>query len=192
MATYPTRTKRWTRAEYDHLIDLGVFQTEDRIELIGGELMVAEPESAEHYTAIRKSARALQAAFGPGWEVRQDGPIALDDESEPEPDIAVVPGAPEDYRHAHPSRPVLTLEISISSLATDRERKASLYARAGLSDYWILNLIARVLEVYREPVPDVAAPFGWRYASREIIAPPGRVAPLAMPRAPIAVLDLLP
>ena len=79
MATYPTRTKRWTRAEYDRLIELGVFQTEDRIELVGGELMVAEPESPEHYTAIRKSARALQAAFGPGWEVRQDGPIALDD-----------------------------------------------------------------------------------------------------------------
>ena len=192
MATYPMRRRRWTRAEYDRLIEIGFFQTDDRIELIGGELMVAEPESAEHYTAIRKSARALQAAFGPGWEVRQDGSIALDDESEPEPDIAVVPGAPEDYRDAHPSRPVLTLEISISSLATDRERKASLYARAGLSDYWILNLIARVLEVYREPVADAAAPYGWRYARREITAPPGRIAPLAAPAAPVAVADLLP
>jgi len=192
MTTYPTPTRRWTRAEYDRLIELGVFQTEDRVELIGGELMVAEPESPEHYTAIRRSARALEAAFGSGWEVRQDGPIALDDESEPEPDIAVVPGAPEDYRHAHPSRPVLTLEISVSSLATDRERKASLYARAGLADYWILNLIARVLEVYREPVPDPAAPFGWRYARRDVIAPPGRVAPLAVPHVTIALLDLLP
>ena len=192
MATYPTRTKRWTRAEYDRLIELGVFQTEDRIELIGGELMVAEPESAEHYTAVRKSVRALQAAFGAGWEVRQDGPIALDDESEPEPDIAVVPGAPEDYRHAHPSRPALTLEISVSSLATDRERKASLYARAGLSDYWILNLIARVLEVYRDPVPDAFAPYGWRYARREVIPPSGRISALAAPAATIAVADLLP
>src|SRR6266849_2543083 len=142
MATYPTRTRRWTRAEYDRLIDIGFFQTDDRIELIGGELIVAEPQSAEHYTAIRKSARALEAAFGRGWEVRQQGPIALDDESEPEPDIAVVPGGSDDYRHAHPSRPALTMEISVSSLAIDRERKASLYARGGLSDYWILNLIA--------------------------------------------------
>ncbi len=192
MATYPTHTKRWTRAEYDRLIELGVFRTEDRIELIGGELIVAEPESPEHYTAIRHSARALEAAFGPGWEVRPDGPIALDDESEPEPDIAVVRGSPGDYRHAHPSRPVLTLEISVSSLAWDRERKASLYARAGLSDYWILNLIARVLEVYRDPIPDPAAPFGWRYAHREIVAPSGRIAPLAAPAAPVAVADLLP
>ena len=192
MTTYPTRPHRLTRAEYDRLIELGVFQTSDRIELIGGELMVAEPESPEHYTAIRKSVRALEIAFGPGWEVRQDGPIALDDESEPEPDIAVVPGAPEDYRHAHPSRPALTLEISVSSLATDRERKASLYARAGLSDYWILNLIARVLEVYREPVPDGSEPYSWRYARREVILPSGRISPLAAPAATITVADLLP
>src|SRR5712691_1177663 len=192
MATYPTHTNRWTRAEYDRLIELGVFRKEDRIELIGGELIVAEPPSPEHYTATRRSTRALEAAFGPAWEVRPEGPIALDDESEPEPDVAVVPGGPDDYRHAHPSRPVLTLEISLSSLATDRERKASLYARAGLADYWILNLIARVLEVYREPVPDAAAPSGWRYARREIIAPPGRIAPLAAPAAPVAVADLLP
>jgi len=192
VTTYPARTKRWTRVEYDRLIELGVFQKEDRIELIGGELMVAEPQSAEHYTAIQKSARALQAVFGPGWEVRQQGPIGLDDESEPEPDIAVVPGALEHYRHAHPSRPVLTLEISVSSLATDRERKASLYARAGLVDYWILNLIARVLEVYREPVPDAESPFGWTYARREIVEPSGRIAPLAAPAAPVAVADLLP
>src|SRR6266850_7626822 len=171
MVDYEVRTRRFTRAEYERLIDLGVFQPGEAIELIGGELMVAEPQGAPHYTAIRKTAKALEAVFGPGWEVRQQGPIGLDDESEPEPDIAVVPGAPEDYRHAHPSRPALTLEISVSSLATDRERKASLYARAGLSDYWILNLIARVLEVYREPVPDAESPYGWTYAHREIVAP---------------------
>jgi Uma2 family endonuclease len=192
VTTYPTRIKRWTRAEYDRLIELGVFRKEDRIELIGGELMVAEPQSAEHYTAICKSARTLEAAFGPGWDVRMQGPISLDDESEPEPDVAVVPGIIADYRAAHPSRPVLTLEVSISSLATDRVEKGSLYARAGLADYWILNLITRVLEVYREPVPDAAAPYGWRYARREIVALCGRIAPLAAPATPVAVADLLP
>jgi hypothetical protein len=80
----------------------------------------------------------------------------------------------------------------VSSLASDRERKASLYARAGLADYWILNLIARVLEVYREPIPDADAPFGWRYARREVVAPPGRIAPLAASATPVAVADLLP
>src|ERR1043165_1480816 len=107
MATYPTRTCRLTRAEYDRLIELGVSRTEDRIELIGGELTVAEPQSSEHYTAVRKCTQAFEAAFGAGWEIRSEGPVALDDESEPEPDVAVVPGTIDDYRHAHPSRPAL-------------------------------------------------------------------------------------
>src|SRR2546425_2752082 len=96
MADYETRTRRFTRAEYERLIDLGVFQPGEEIELIGGELMVAEPQGAPHYTAIRKTAKALEAAFGPGWEVRTEGPIGLDDDSEPEPDVAVVSGSPED------------------------------------------------------------------------------------------------
>ena len=149
MTTYGTRTRRWTRAEYERLIELGVFRPGDPVELIGGELMVAEPQGAEHYTAIRRSARRLEVAFGPGWEVRTQGPIGLDDESEPEPDVAVVPGSPDDYRNAHPSRSVLTLEVAQSSLAIDRERKGSLYARAGLTDYWVLNLVDRVLEVFK-------------------------------------------
>ena len=192
MTTYGTRTRRWSRAEYERLIAIGVFQTGEPIELIGGELMVAEPQGAEHYTAIRKSAKVLEAAFGAGWEVRTQGPIGLDDDSEPEPDVAVVPGSPDDYRRAHPSRPVLTLEVADLSLAIDREHKGSLYARAGLADYWVLNLIDRTLEVYREPVADAEAPFGWRYARRETVAPSGRVAPLAAPDALVAVQDLLP
>jgi Uma2 family endonuclease len=192
MTTYGMRTRRWTRAEYERLIELGVFQAGEPIELIGGELMVAEPQSSEHYTAIRKCTKVLEAVFGPGWEVRTQGPIGLDDESEPEPDLAVVPGSPEDYRRAHPSRAVLTLEVAQSSLSIDRERKGSLYARAGLADYWVLNLIDRVLEVYREPAVDAAAPFGWRYARREVIAASGRVMPLSAPGAMVAVADLLP
>ena len=192
MADYEIRTRRFTRAEYERLIDLGVFQPGEDIELIGGELMVAEPQGAPHYTAIRKTAKALEAAFGPGWDVRTEGPIGLDDESEPEPDVAVVPGGPDDYARAHPSRPVLTVEVAESSLALDRLRKGSLYARAGLADYWVLNLIDRVLEVYREPVPDSASPFGWRYTRSEVFDASARVAPLAAPGANVLVSNLLP
>ena len=192
MADYETRARRFTRAEYERLIDLGVFQPGEDIELIGGELMVAEPQGAPHYTAIRKTAKALEAAFGPGWEVRTEGPIGLDDESEPEPDVAVVPGAPDDYARAHPSRPALTVEVAESSLALDRQRKGSLYARAGLPDYWVLNLVDRVLEVYREPAPDSAAPFGWRYGRSEVFEASARVTPLAAPGSSIPVSQLLP
>lgn len=190
MATYETR--RFTRAEYDRLIDLGVLRPGEPIELLGGLLIVAEPQGTWHYTAIRKTERALVAAFGPGREVRTQGPVDLDDKSEPEPDVAVVPGTPDDYRDAHPSRPVLTVEIAESSLAMDRHHKGSLYARAGLTDYWVLNLVERVLEVYRDPVRDTAEPFGWRYAYSEVLADAARVSPLAAPDAQILVTDLLP
>ncbi len=147
MADYEPRTRRFSRAEYEWLIDLGVFQPGEAIELIGGELMVAEPQGAAHYTAIQKTAKALEAAFGPGWALRTQGPIGLDDDSEPEPDVAVVPGGPDEYARAHASRPALTVEVAEASLGVDRQRKGSLYARAGLPDYWVLNLIDRVLEV---------------------------------------------
>ena len=192
IATYEIRTRRWSRAEYEKLIDLGVFQPGDAIELIGGELMVAEPQGTAHYTAIRKTAKALEAAFGPGWEVRTQGPIGLDEESEPEPDVAVVPGGPDDYRSAHPSRPALTVEVAESSLGADRERKGSLYARAGLPDYWVLNLVDRVLEVYREPAVDSAAPFGWHYTRRQVFDASAWVTPLATPCSSIPVANLLP
>ena len=110
MASDEVKTRRFSRAEYDRLIELGVFQSGEPIELIGGELMVAEPQGAPHYTAIQKTAKALERAFGPGWTVRTQGPIGLDDDSEPEPDIAVGPGDPYDYGRAHPCRPVLTVE----------------------------------------------------------------------------------
>ena len=131
-----------------------MFQPGEPIELIGGQLMIAEPQGEYHYQSIWKTAHALEAAFGPGWFVRTQAPIGLDEESEPEPDVAVVPGSLTDYGPDHPARPVLTVEVSESSLAVDRGHKGSLYARAGLDDYWVVNLVDRVLEVYREPVRD--------------------------------------
>ena len=102
------RTKRWTRVEYERLIDLGAFAPEDRVELIGGQLVVREPQGRP--------------------------PVALDEESEPEPDIAVVTGGPRDYIESHPTHPDLVVEVALASLALDRGEKASLYARAGVAD----------------------------------------------------------
>jgi len=108
------------------------------------------------------------------------------------PDVAVVPGTFRDYVIGHPSQPVLVVEVSESSLALDREHKEDVYARARVADYWIVNLVDRVLEVYREPIGDQAAPFGWRYRSIEVLEPSASVAPLAVADARLLVADLLP
>jgi Uma2 family endonuclease len=157
-------------------------------------MIVAEPQGSRHFAALRAAQEALRQAFGHGWEIRGQGPLALDDESEPEPDLAVVPGTFRDYRLAHPTSPSLVVEISETSLALDRAHKGSLYARAGLVDYWIVNLPERRLEVYRGPEPDATSPFGWRYSSITVLEPglqPGAsVSQLARPDRRILISDL--
>ena len=143
-------------------------------------------------TAIGLVDDRLRVAFGPGWIVRTQGPVALDDESEPEPDVAVVRGTRRDYASGHPAWPALPVEVTESSLALDREQKGSLYARARVADYWILNLIDGVLEVYREPTPADEAQYGWRYRTVSTLQPADIISPLAAPAAHISVADLLP
>ncbi len=189
--TQPQLTlRRWKRVEYDRLVDLGVFQY-DAVELVGGQVVVAEPQGSRHATAVGAADDALRAVLPPGLFVRAQMPVALDDESAPEPDLALVPGARADYSASHPVRPALVLEVAEASLEFDRGHKGSLYARAGIQDYWIVNLIDRVLEVYRDPAPDPAAFYGWRYRSVETLVPPATAVPLALPFARIAVASLL-
>lgn len=170
------------------MIECGIFQPDDQLELVDGRLVVKEPQDPDHFTAIMLVVEALQKAFGGGWYVRPQGAIALDDRSEPEPDISVVPGSPRDYREGHPARAVLVVEVSKSRLRFDRARKAALYARNGIDEYWIVNIIDRVLEVHREPIP------GRRptYRSIQTLQPGEFVTPLAAPSARISVADLLP
>jgi Uma2 family endonuclease len=183
--------RRWTRLEYDRLVDLGVFDGEP-LELIGGQLIVAEPHGTYHASIISAVDYAVRAVLPPGWLVRIQLPVSLDDESEPEPDLVVVPGRPADYLQSHPERPVLAVEVAESSLSFDRAHKGSLYARAGVRDYWLVNLVDRVLEVYRDPGPDPEAIYGWRYRSITVLAPPAVVVPLAFPSSQIVVAELLP
>jgi Uma2 family endonuclease len=187
----PLTPRRWRRAEYDRLVSFGVFQGEP-LELIGGQLIVAEPQGSYHASAITRVDYALRAILHAGWIVRLQAPVSLDEESEPEPDVAVVPGWPGDYDDAHPTHPALLVEVAESSLELDRVRKGSLYARAGVADYWIVNLVEGVVEVYRDPMPDASATFGYRYRTVTRLAAPADLIPLAFGGEPIPVADLLP
>src|SRR5712664_4417674 len=184
MTQPPLTLRRWKRVEYEQLVDLGLFQG-DSIELIGGQLVVAEPQGAYHASAVTRVDYALRAVLPGGWIVRIQAPVSLDDDSEPEPDLVVVPGRPGDYHDSHPAHPALAIEVAESSLELDRQHKGSLYARAGIKDYWIVNLVDRVLEVYRDPGADVTAPYGWRYTSVQRFTPPSSVAPIGVPATPI-------
>jgi Uma2 family endonuclease len=192
MAIFPTRQRRWTRLEYERLVEAGIFRSGERLELLAGHLVVREPQGSSHATAIGLAEEGLRACFGPGWVVRVQMPIALDDDSEPEPDIAVVPGTWRDYELGHPSRPVLLVEVAEASLDADRGPKAALYARAGVPDYWIVNLVDRVLEVRREPAASPDVPSGWRYRAVTSLRPGASIAPLSRPGVLIEVAALLP
>ena len=186
------RTRRWKRVEYERMIECGIFRPDEHLELLGGLLVVREPQSEPHVIALQKSQAALQRAFGIGWNIRPAAPVALDEDSAPEPDLAVVPGEPDDYLPAHPSRPVLVVEISLTSLAFDREHKSSLYARAGVADYWIVNLVDRVVEVRRRPAPADGSPYGFSYEDLIVLGPGDVITPVAASAAVIPVVDLLP
>lgn len=183
--------RRWRRVEYERLVDLGFFEGE-RLELLDGVLVVKERQRSAHAAVSGIVGQGLDAAFGDGWHTRQHSPLALGDVSEPEPDVAVVAGEPLDYIAAHPSTAALVVEVADGSLRLDRRFKAAIYARAGLREYWIVNLVDRALEVHREPQAPGGAAEDWGYRSIEVLRAPAHVSPLAAPHASIPVADLLP
>lgn len=175
----------WTREAYERMVESGSFRPGDRFELVEGVVYDMAPQNSRHATAIRLLQKALDAVFGAGFDIRCQLPLALGQDSEPEPDFAVVPGAPRDYRDSHPTAAVLVVEIADTSAFHDRVRKGRLYARAGIPEYWLLNLADGVMEVYREPL-------GETYVSREIRRATDKVAPLLFPETVTLVRDLLP
>jgi Uma2 family endonuclease len=185
------KARRWRRVEYERLVDLGVFAGE-RLELLDGVLIAREPQGSPHAAIATTVGQILAAAFGAGWHTRLHSPLALGDFSEPEPDVAVVAGEPKDYIAAHPSSAALVVEVADSSLRLDRRFKAGIYARAGLPEYWIVNLVDRVLEVHRAPQAPADAEEDWSYRSMEVLRPPSHATPLAAPHTSIPVADLLP
>ena len=176
---------RWTRAEYDRMVEAGVFHPEARLELVEGEIVNMTPQGSFHSTITQLLNEALRAVFGKGFTVRVQMPLAIDERSEPEPDIAVVAGAPRDYLNAHPETALLIVEVADTTLGFDRIRKKRLYARNGIRDYWIVDINAARLEVYRDPVAD-------DYASKVSYGRGDRIRPLAATGSPLEVAELLP
>ena len=184
------RPRLWTREEFHRMADAGFFHGQ-RAELLEGEVMVLSPQKAPHFTTTERVVERLRSAFGTGFHVRMQGPIELGVHSEPEPDVAVVVGRGEQYSTHHPTTALLVVEVSDTTLSSDRTRKASLYARAGIADYWIVNLVDSQLEVRRTPVADAIQVYGHGYSSVTALRPPATVSPLAAPHVSLPVADLI-
>jgi Uma2 family endonuclease len=183
-ATLPRR--KFTREEYYRLAEAGILREEERTELIEGEIVTMVPIGPEHVAQTTELRERIQRLFGKGYHVREQSPLALD-ESEPMPDLAVVKGKPADYKHAHPTYAVLVIEVAQSSLPYDRTVKTSLYAKAGIPEYWIVDLEHRQLEVYREPIESPNSVFGYTYRLRMQLQPSDTIAPLERPTRTVRV-----
>lgn len=184
------KPRRWSRDEYYKMADLGWFH-DQRVELIDGAIVVLSPQKFLHYSTTDRVGEVLRRAFGAGFWVRVQAPMNFDPYSEPEPDVSVVAGTREDYAD-HPTTALLLVEISDSSLLYDRHSKASLYARVGIADYWIVNLVDGRLEVHRNPAVDSTQPYGFAYADVTALTRSDELSPLAAPHVRIPVADLLP
>ena len=190
MTASAVQPKRWTRREYDRMAEAGILDPDEHVQLIEGEIVTMTPQNSPHSAAIGLVETALRQIFGPAHWIRTQLPIIVDPDSEPEPDLTVVAGSPREYVHEHPRTALLVVEVADTTLALDRDRKARVYARAGISEYWIVNLAERCLEVYRDPLNPPGQPARYQTATR--LAAAERIAPLARLDASIAVADLLP
>jgi Uma2 family endonuclease len=148
----PIPVHRFTVAQYHRMIAAGVLTENDRVELLEGWIVDKMPQHPAHAGTISILLSKLQAKLSRGWIVRVQSPITLED-SEPEPDLAVVRGPEEKYLTAHPSPEdiAIVIEVADSTVEHDRTVKARAYARARLPIYWIVNLVELQVEVYSQP-----------------------------------------
>lgn len=182
--------RRFNVAEYYQMGELGWFRGQ-RVELIEGEVLRMSPQGALHGMCVVLIHEALQKAFGAGFVIRVQLPLRLADDTEPEPDLSVVPGSPRDYPE-HPTTALLVVEVSDSSAAFDRGQKASLYAKAGVPEYWMLDIARRQLVTFRDPAADDSQPFGFAYSTTTTLSAADKVGLLARPGVSIPVASLLP
>ena len=163
----PEGPRRLTRAEYDRIVAMGILG-DDRVELLRGIIVAMSPNDPPHASPVELLTDILVPALSGRARVRIQFPLVAADESEPEPDVAVVPIG--DYSRQHPDKAHLVIEVADSSLRKDRLVKAPLYAVSGVQEYWVVNVKERVFEVHRGPSSDAWASVT-RHGHGEVLHP---------------------
>jgi Uma2 family endonuclease len=160
--TVATR-RRFTRAEYYRMAEVGILREHDRVELIKGEIVEMSPIGRRHKAFVGNLATLLIVRLADHATVWVQSSIVLAEDTEPQPDLAVLRrgAVPYKERDAWAEDALLVIEVADSSLAYDRSTKLRLYAEAGIPEYWVVDCTAEAVEVHRGPGPD-----GYREISR--------------------------
>jgi len=175
--------KRFTRAEYRRMVDVGIIKPDDRVELIRGEIIEMSPPGSRHIALVNNLTELLVLRLAGRATVSVQNPVVVADDSEPQPDLAVLRRRP--YKEAEPVRGdvLLLIEVAETSLRYDRSTKLLLYAETGIPEYWVVDCAAEAVEVHRDAAAD-----GYRHAARVDLH--GTVSLTAFPDVSLAVRDI--
>ena len=182
-----TPTTGLTVEDYYRMADEGFFAPDARVELLDGEIIEMLPIGPFHANSVRRLNNYFARLAKGRWLVDMQNPVRLDNRSEPQPDITLLRPLGEEYetRHPTPEDVFLLVEMAESSIRFDQGRKLTAYAKAGIKEYWIVNLVGRWVEVYREPSP--TGTYGSVVRKRD----DNPIAPEVFPDTAIRVADLL-
>ena len=186
LPTEPAPT-RLDAEQYFALVDRGELRPDDRVELLEGVVVSMAAQGSPHANAVSRITALLVPLIGTRGVVRVQCSFRAGRYNVPEPDFAVVPGPLERWEHEHPSEALLVIEVSDTSLPTDRLSKAAIYAAAGVPQYLVVNLPAGRVETFAEPDPARA-----RWAAERPARRGERIALVALPGFSLVVDDLLP
>ena len=181
----PTKAKLWTVDDYHRMVETGVLTGSDRVELLEGQIIEMNPQLPPHAATTQRAFRYLDRLLETVACMRMQLPVTLKPKSEPEPDIAVVRIDASEYgdRHPAPDDIFLIIEVADSTLLGDRQQKALVYAKAGIADYWILDVNAKQVYVFREPTSE-------GYQQEAILTANTLIAPVAFPDITIPLNQL--
>jgi Uma2 family endonuclease len=181
----PATRRRFTRKEYHRMGEAGILREGDRVELIRGEIIEMSPISPRHAAFVDNLNRLLARRLPDSAIVRVQGPVALADDTEPQPDLTVLRRRDVPYkdREAWAEDAVLVIEVAHGSLAYDRSIKRSVYAEAGIAEYWFVDCAAETSEVHRDPGAD-------GYRDVRLVTGAAELAPQAFPNVVLSTAEI--
>lgn len=182
-----TNLKYWTVQDYYRMSDLGILDSNERTELIAGQIVLMTAKGTPHVITLQLLANHIQSQLGTTALIRTQDPIRLDNFSEPEPDLAIVKGTILDYAEQHPVPDdiYLVIEVADSTLKQDCQVKDKLYARSNIAEYWVVDIKNRRVHIFRDPTST-------GYTSQLILTETHSISPLAFPEIVLSIASILP